>query len=48
MFRTPEQGPRSSLSRYAFGWSDEKPTAGFWLIVGLMFAYVVYSVATAN
>jgi hypothetical protein len=46
MFRDPADGPRSQLARYAFGWSDEKPDAIFWLIIGCMFAYVVYRFAT--
>lgn len=46
MFRDPNLGPRSELARYAFGWSDEKPSAGFWVILGGMFAYVAYRFAT--
>lgn len=41
-----DDGPKSQLARYAFGWSDEKPGATFWLIVAAMFAYVVYRFAT--
>jgi hypothetical protein len=46
MFRDPKLGPRDEFSRYAYGWSDKKPSAGFWMIVGGMFAYVVYRFAT--
>ena len=34
--------PKSELTRYAFGYSDKKPGAAFWIILGLMVAYVLY------
>lgn len=46
MPRTPDGGPKSSLARYAFGWSDQKPDMTFWAIVASMFLYVVYKFAT--
>jgi hypothetical protein len=46
MFRDPKLGPRSDLASYAYGWSDKKPSVGFWVIIGAMFAYVVYRFAT--
>ena len=46
MSRTPEDGPRSELARYAYGWSDKKPGWAYWLIIGGMFAYVIYHIAT--
>lgn len=37
------EGPKSEWARYAFGYSDKKPGRWFWIIHGLMIAYVVYS-----
>ncbi len=35
-------GPQSELSRYAFGWSDKKPSWTYWLIVGGMLVFVIW------
>jgi hypothetical protein len=40
--RSPEEGPRSEWARYAYGWSDKKPSLGFWIIIAAMAAYIVY------
>jgi hypothetical protein len=37
---SPDKGPRSELARYAFGYSDEKPSLTYWLIIAAMFGYV--------
>lgn len=36
-----KRGPKSEFSRYAYGWSDQKPHWTFWLAPGLMLATVV-------
>lgn len=46
MPRTSDDGPRSPLARYAFGWSTKKPDATFWAVVAGMLMYVVYRFAT--
>lgn len=38
--------PRSELARYAFGYSDRKPTLAYWLIHAGMIAYVAYKLVT--
>jgi hypothetical protein len=38
--------PKGELARYAFGYSDKKPGATFWIIHGLMIAYIVYYFST--
>ena len=35
-----DDGPRSELARYAYGYSNEKPGVVYWLIVAAMFGYV--------
>lgn len=35
--------PRSQLARYAFGYSDKKPSKSFWIIHALMLVYVLVS-----
>jgi hypothetical protein len=39
-------GPKSEFARYAFGYSDRKPGATYWLIVGGMTAFVIYQFST--
>lgn len=39
----PDKGPRSALARYAFGYSNKKPGAAFWLIHAAMVAFILYS-----
>lgn len=34
--------PKGELARYAFGYSDEKPGAAFWIILVIMTGYVMY------
>lgn len=46
MPRKSDDGPKSSLARYAFGYSNEKPDAVFWAIIALMLLYVVCKFAT--
>lgn len=43
-----DKEPRDPLSRYAFGYSDEKPGWGFWVLVGLMTAWVVYKLVSVG
>ena len=31
-----EKGPKSEFSRYAFGYSDEKPSLSFWIAPAIM------------
>lgn len=39
----PDEGPKSKLACYAYGYSDEKPGAVFWLIYAAMIAFVVWA-----
>lgn len=48
MFRDANQGPRSGLSRYAYGYSDQKPTKGFWFLLGLIAVYVITALALSG
>jgi hypothetical protein len=41
--RSPDDGPRSSWARYAFGWADEKPDWIDLAIVLGMLAFVLYN-----
>ena len=41
MRRKADQGPRSELARYAFGYSDRKPSRSFWLIFAGMVLFVL-------
>lgn len=35
--------PLDPLSRYAYGYSDEKPSKGFLFLIACMVIYVVYN-----
>lgn len=39
----PDKGPKSEWARYAYGYSDKKPGASFWLIHGAMVAFILYA-----
>lgn len=41
-----DDGPKSELSRYAFGWSNKKPSLSYWIILGGMIVYVGYNMFT--
>jgi hypothetical protein len=36
--------PRGELARYAFGYSDKKPSMWFWVIHAAMLAFVVWAI----
>jgi hypothetical protein len=38
--------PRGELARYAFGYSDQKPSWRFWAIQLAMLAFVIWTLAT--
>lgn len=40
--RAGTRGPRSAYARFAYGYSDEKPGAASWIILGLMIAFVAF------
>jgi hypothetical protein len=43
---TMNDEPRSELARYAFGYSDQKPSWRFWAIQLAMLAFVIWTLAT--
>lgn len=38
--------PKSELARYAFGYSDKKPSWRFWLIQGALTAFCIWQIFT--
>lgn len=34
-----DDGPKSELARYAFGWSDKKPSWTYWAILAVIVAF---------
>jgi hypothetical protein len=40
--------PRGQLARYAFGYSDRKPGATWWLIFAAMVAFIVYNAVSCS
>ncbi len=36
--------PQSELARYAFGFSDKKPSRVFWIIQGVMVAVITLAI----
>lgn len=36
-------GPKSSFTRYAFGYSDEKPGADYWIVLAVVTVGAVVS-----
>lgn len=38
--------PHGELARYAFGYTDKKPGATFWVPLGLMVAYILYNLVS--
>lgn len=41
-----DDGPRSELARYAFGYSDKKPGLAYWLIIAGMVLYILCNLVT--
>jgi hypothetical protein len=42
--RERDKGPRSELSRYAFGYSDKKPGMTYWLVQAVVCAIAIWGV----
>jgi hypothetical protein len=40
----PDDGPRSELARYAYGYSDKKPGRIYWIIQAVMALVALFSV----
>jgi hypothetical protein len=38
--------PKSELARYAFGYSNKKPSLTYWLILAAMVVFVLYKAIT--
>jgi hypothetical protein len=41
-----ERGPKSDWARYAYGYSDKKPGAAFWIIHAVMVIYIAANLFT--
>lgn len=44
--RRKDPEPHGELARYAFGYSDKKPSAAFWIILVAMIIYILYNMIT--
>jgi hypothetical protein len=42
-----DKEPKSELARYAFGYTDKKPSLSFWIITAGMTLYVVAKMLSA-
>lgn len=38
-----EKGPKSELSRYAFGYSDKKPGWLYWSVIAGMVLFIIFA-----
>lgn len=43
-----QEGPKSELARYAFGYSDKKPSVAFWVIQAVMAVIALGSIFTVE